>query len=118
MDPRAQRLIEGDPDDEVAVVLRRTTADVKLPEHVRIIAEFGAIATCRMRRENIVATRLAHGVESLKAPYELGLETAIDEAEMPGEPLESDARRPHAAEATGRGVVIGIVDWGCDFAHP
>jgi hypothetical protein len=117
MDPALHLLSEGDPEDEVAVLVRRTTADVKLPERVRIIAEFGPIATCRLRREDIIATRLADGVASLKAPHELGLETALDEADVFGAPLESDARRPDPAQATGQGVVIGIVDWGCDFAH-
>src|SRR5688572_7030365 len=118
MDPHLHMLEEGDPEDEVAVLVRRTTADVKLPERVRIIAEFGPIATCRLRREDIIATRLADGVASLKAPHELGLETALDEADVFGAPFESDARRPDTVHVTGQGGVIGIVDWGCDFAHP
>src|ERR1700728_1396279 len=32
--------------------------------------------------------------------------------------LASDQRRPDGIKSTGRGVVIGVVDWGFDFAHP
>ena len=31
---------------------------------------------------------------------------------------ESDQRRPSTVDVSGRGVVIGMLDWGCDFAHP
>ena len=30
----------------------------------------------------------------------------------------TDERRPPSESATGRGVVVGVVDWGFDFAHP
>ena len=53
MDPALVELFsEGAPDDEVSVILRLADPLV-VPIGVRIVARFGNIATCRLRRGDI-----------------------------------------------------------------
>jgi subtilisin family serine protease len=67
VDPALQELIaEGAPDDEVAVLLRLSDSTAA-PPHARLVAQFGNIATCRLRRADIVAARASAPVISMKA---------------------------------------------------
>jgi subtilisin family serine protease len=54
----------------------------------------------------------------MKAPDPVVQEVVADAGI--GEPvvLETDLRRSDSINMTGRGVVVGVVDWGADFAHP
>ena len=125
MDPGLWELLEErSPEDEVAVILRLRDPD-QPPPGVRVVAHFGTIATVRLRRADIPATRTHPDVHSAKAPRRYMPEHLIEPvhvprfAEPPAEIVpEVDQRRPDSARGTGRGVVVGIVDWGCDFAHP
>lgn len=57
MDPKLWELIEAGPDeDEVALIIRRVAGE-PLPPEVRLVADFGEIATCRMPRGAIRAVR-------------------------------------------------------------
>jgi subtilisin family serine protease len=117
MDPNLWELYrEGDADDEVMAILRLHDP-AHLPPGVRIVAQFGTIATCRLRRGDIVRVRALPQIASLKAP-----DPVI--ADDPGgtaanvDVVASDIRRPEQLLERGAGVVVGIVDWGLDFAHP
>lgn len=122
MDPELYELLqEGDPGDEVAVVMRLLDP-VHPPEGTRVVARFGEIVTARLARGTIPEVWRDPRVESLKAPR--GLSADLE----PVPPLHdlaeeltftpNDTRRPPGLGVSGRGVVIGVVDWGCDFAHP
>ena len=68
MDPSLRELYEeGAPDDEVALVLRLADSLV-VPDGVRVVARFGDIATCRVRREDILRLHAMEVVRSVKAP--------------------------------------------------
>lgn len=115
MDPALWELWQqGNREDEVAAIVRLSTADA-VPDDMRVIARFGEIVTCRMRRGAILTVRGAAEVTSLKAArpmlpdFDLSEESAV---------RETDQRRSIHLDATGRDVVIGVVDWGFDFAHP
>jgi peptidoglycan hydrolase-like protein with peptidoglycan-binding domain/subtilisin family serine protease len=116
MDPALEELLqEGAPEDEVAVILRlRNVGDQ--PPHARIVARFGDIVTARVRRRAVRDLWVDPTTVSVKAPrlYTADIESADAEAE-PQSPR--DSIRPGDLTATGRGVVIGIADWGCDVAH-
>jgi subtilisin family serine protease len=123
MDPELWELYEaGDGEDEVAAIIR-LSQPAAVPPGVRIIAQFDNIVTVRMPRGAILAVRQDAEVETFKAAGPpMGAEVELDDTDL----LEgwdesvqpSDERRPPLLDATGRGVVVGCVDWGLDFAHP
>lgn len=119
MDPRLEELIEeGEGAEEVEVILKLRQGDI-IPPHVRIITQFGNIATCRLRRDQIRTTWEHPSTVSVKGSRYVAAEPEFVEG---GEALDtgnhpSDSRRPDSMEVTGRNVVIGIVDWGLDVGH-
>ncbi|GAB3102670.1 S8 family serine peptidase [Lysobacter terrae] len=121
MDPALQELLAaGEATDEVAIVLRlREPSEV--PPGVRIVARFGPIATARVERAAIWQIYGHPSIASLKAPSWLALEygPVIDPRDAEATEVEdTDARRPDGLAQRGRGVVIGVIDWGADLAHP
>ncbi len=125
MDPALRELLrEGTPNRVVEAIIRFRTPRSRLPG-VRIVARFGRIATCRLPLGAVRSVWEHPDVLSLKASRPLG-----PDLEEPGAPLHEggspDApgpaaeplRRPPGLRLTGRGVVVGIVDWGLDVDHP
>ncbi len=121
MDPRLIRLYEqGERDDQVAAILR-LDSHAAAPAGVRVVTRFGHIATVRLRRDDIPVVRAAAGVASMKPAMPLAREPSsrtnglrVDSAAS----LPGDQRRSRSQAATGKGVVVALVDWGLDFAHP
>ncbi len=114
MDPELAELIEeGAPEDVVAVIVR-VHDPRELPASVAVVSSFGDVVTGRIRRDQIVAARAEAGVASMKAAEVLVPEepVAVLEAEEAAPALAGDIRRPDGLPETGRGVVIGVVDWG------
>jgi subtilisin family serine protease len=124
----------GEPEDEVSVILRLQEG-AEPPPNLRIVSRFGDVATARLRRGEIVSTRNAPGVASLKASGHVAMPLTIeccgdDDGEGAAGHAGADASEvvkvvppppPAAAPPpgeTGRGVVVGILDWGFDFTHP
>jgi subtilisin family serine protease len=122
MDPALWELLqEGESQDEVAAIARLSKPDA-VPQGVRVIAQMGNIITCRLRRDTIREVRSDAIVESLKASHFLGADPnpkveQLSEINWAPSP-ETDERFIPALGATGRDVVVGIVDWGLDFVHP
>jgi subtilisin family serine protease len=129
MDPNLVELFEaGSPDDEVSVILRLETGAAP-PTQVRVVSQFGEVATARVRRGDIAAVRRSPAVKSLKAsryvtppsPLEPGFDPDAygDEAESEPEAGPAMPEASHLPPVTedGRGVVVGICDWGIDFTH-
>jgi subtilisin family serine protease len=121
MDPELWELLEaGDDADEIAAILRLGQPGV-VPEGVRVVSEFGDIITGRMERGAIPAVRETAECTSMKsagAPLGPDIELVEDAREVPEPATPHDDRRPDSVAATGRGVVVGVIDWGFDFAHP
>ncbi|MGB7292646.1 MAG: S8 family serine peptidase [Thermodesulfobacteriota bacterium] len=120
MDPGLKELIEeGEGADEIEVILKLRHGD-DVPPHVRIVTRFGDIATCRLRRDRILETWEQEECLSVKASRLVEPEPEFIESDAASESENyfNDSRRPQSLEATGRGVVVGIADWGLDFAHP
>lgn len=124
MDPALWELLKtgGNEDaEEVEAIIRLDDPRVKIAG-VRIVSRFGPIATCRLRKKSIIETRAEENVRSLKAPRLLGPEVEPEglntRLRLPHAVLPSDVRRPPGLSLTGTGVVVGIIDWGCDFDHP
>ncbi|HYR10151.1 MAG TPA: S8 family serine peptidase, partial [Longimicrobium sp.] len=119
MEAALWELAEGDADEEVEVIVRLHHPR-KPPPGIRIVTQFGAIVTCRLPRRRIVEVRRDERVASMKAPMVViaGTEPPPAEEDRHEPSEESDRRRPRTEGATGAGVVVGVIDWGCDFTHP
>jgi subtilisin family serine protease len=137
MDPALWELLEsGAPADEVKVIIR-LAAGTKPPPNVRIVSSFGEVFTARVPRSEILATRQYPGVISLKAGRPVSPPLPLDDevfshdvlpteesgsAEDDGVADDETARTlsPPASSpiGDGRGVIVGVCDWGLDFTHP
>ena len=124
MDPALWELLRTGRDhdaEEIEAIIRLDRPHIDI-SGVRIVSRFGPIATCRLRRDAIKSTRDEENVLSLKAPRYLAPELEPEDIgairELPVAIIYSDVRRPPNVPPTGAGVVVGIIDWGCDFGHP
>ena len=118
MDPALSELLRssaGDDQDEVEAIVRLDRPDDDVTG-VRIVARFGPVATCRLPRAEIRRTWHDGNVASLKYPRVVGPEPVAGDV-APGRLRRSDRRRPAGLGPTGAGVVLGVLDWGCDVAH-
>jgi len=121
MDPALWEILEDDGEQDVEAIIRLHDPDV-IPDQIRLVANFGRIATCRLKRNAILEVRADEAVDSLKAARLLGPEQEVELGDLPEiSPNffpEVDNRRFPGAGETGQGIIVGVVDWGCDFAHP
>jgi len=130
MDPELWELFEtGSPEDEVSVIIRMEKG-IEPPPTIRIVGRFGDIFTARLPRGEIVAIRQRPGVISLKASGLVTMPGRFEAVGEDGEDGEDEGDVESAAEAmaridglsrvteTGKGVVVGVCDWGVDFTHP
>ncbi|MGH8032612.1 MAG: hypothetical protein ACREO8_09670, partial [Luteimonas sp.] len=121
MDPALEELLaSGESTDEVAIVVRLHDA-TRLPKGLHVVARLGPIVTARIARAGIRQLHADAAVASVKAPRwlvsEYGPLIDREDAENVGI-ADSDQRRPDGLAQTGRGTVVALIDWGCDFAHP
>ena len=119
MDPALRELLaDGDPDEIIEAIVRLAPGTNELPEGVREISRFAEIATVRIRRSDIERVWAHPSTRSLKAPRAL----QFDGPEMSPENLSQlfdDGVRPRVPLGNrGKGVVVGVIDWGFDFGHP
>ena len=123
MEPNLVELYEsGSPDDEVSVIVRLVPG-AEPPPNVRVVSRFGDIVTARVQRGDIVAIRQSPDVFSLKAAtpvtlppaFEMIREDDAEDEDEGGPSMPADGFVP--APEDGRGVVVGICDWGFDFTH-
>src|SRR5829696_2764783 len=112
MDPALRELLSAvakDDDGEVEAIIRLDDPAATVPG-LRVVSRFGRIGTCRLAARSVWDVHEHGNVRSLKAPRALGPEAAA-----PAEPRSGHLRRPTGTVPTGAGVVVGVVDWGCDF---
>jgi subtilisin family serine protease len=81
------------------------------------VARFGSIVTGRVALGAVGQVRRDPNVLSLKASrgFSPGLSHSVPEAGAVDVPLSS----PDGSTSTarGRGVIVAVIDWGCDFVH-
>lgn len=135
----AEASLEGDSDDEIALIARLSESHA-LPEGTQIVTRFGDVVTLRVNRSRIAELAECDAVTAVEAPRRLRKSTETGESDWDDmsfddgdddtgddtddvpDPVESSepgfyTRRPPGLAGTGKGVVIGVLDWGCDFAH-
>jgi subtilisin family serine protease len=109
--PLGESLDEASAARRVAVVARLVDPGLPVPG-LEPVARFGAVVTGRVRLGDLVAVRRDANVASLKASRLLGPSLRFSAPQV-------GAQRVHAPPLglSGRGVVVGVLDWGVDFAH-
>ncbi len=121
MDPQLWELYEGgDANDEVSVIVRLAPG-AEPPPSLRLVSRFGEVATARVQRGEIISARESAGVLSLKASGLVAHPPPIESAEEEDVESGGEAWTPPSLAPVGedgRGVVVGICDWGFDFTHP
>ena len=117
MDPELWEVVEATGPAEVQAIIRLTDVTL-MPAGVRMVAQFGDIITCRLPRDSIIEVRTSAATASMKPPIRLLEEPDPTNEAQSVEEVASDIdnRRP-AIEQLGKGCVVGVVDWGIDFAH-
>jgi len=119
MDPALQEQIDDtlDQDEEIEAIIRLTKQD-QFPPGIRVVSKFGDIITCRLKRRNIENIYGHPAIKSFKAPRVFYADWDEMAEEELSETLFSEIDIPQKPRGlTGKGVVIGIIDWGADFAH-
>jgi subtilisin family serine protease len=133
LDPRLQRLLDrrdrgltspvtsSTERGQVAVIARVTSFEAwEAISEVRTGAQLGeaedgsSIVTGRLPVSRIEAVRENEAVLSLKAAQRLRPILAASTRETNG---TADLLPPDAKGGQGTGVIVGLVDFGCDFAH-
>lgn len=110
-------LAEGSPDDKVEVLIKLSELEVTPLDAVEIVARIGNIASGRIRRGDIEKVRGYKNILSMKASKVLSVDPSFEEDLPDHQTARSGSRRPKIS-FTGKGVCIGIADWGFDFTHP
>ena len=125
MDPALRELIsKGDPGDEVEAILRLARGIAQVPRLADEISNFGDIRTIRVRRGDIIRVWSDPKVASLKAARAITFDRPANPPKDffgTDTPLQAGPglrRRPDGMPGGGRNVIVGIIDWGFDFAHP
>jgi len=101
--------------EEVPVIAK--LADPERPVGgLRVVTRLGKVVTGRVAVDRVVEVRQNPNVISLKAslPYGPTLAYSVPEIRATAADL---ARAAGPAGVAGRNVVVGVIDWGCDFAH-
>jgi subtilisin family serine protease len=106
----SEQLAGGQP-RRVGVIARLADPQVQVP-HLEVVARAGSIVTGRVDVASLVAVRQHFNVLSLKLarryqPYQVSAHPA---------PVDGHSM-PRTRAWTGRGSIIGMLDWGFDFAH-
>ena len=118
MDPALDILeIKGARDDVLEAVARLRSGAARLPRGAIEIASFAEIRTLRLRRAEIRRIWADPRIASLKAPRLLQLDCPIA-TRLAVDRAGPASRRLSGVRESGRGVVVGVIDWGFDFAHP
>lgn len=107
--------MKREPDEELGAIIR-TDPSTSLPEGVRVVSRFGSIATVRYPPSLHEALAQHDGVEVTEPPKPVRLLDDEDGRDACG--LRTADGQRGAVGATGRGVIVAAIDWGCDFAHP
>lgn len=117
-------MAEGRPGD-VVEVLARLRHSVP-PDLLQVVTRFGPVVSGRVRRGMLDEVWRHPGVLSLKAPRFLAPPRPAGWEGHPPDATDTEPTPTAPSEATeespgwprGRGIALGILDWGYDFTHP
>ncbi|ESU22314.1 hypothetical protein FEDK69T_22970 [Flavobacterium enshiense DK69] len=111
MDSRLKIILHGNPEEELALLMRLTNPSF-YPKHSKIITQFGDIVSCRIKRKYIQEVYSSKEVKSLKAPKVIPVSNVVEHNDFIVEnQTEQQSNKPKS------NVVFGIIDFGFDFTH-
>lgn len=117
MDPALQEIMLSARDGfQLTEAIIKLTNPAQPPAGTTLVTRFGDIATCRIPSERIGEVWADEAVVSLKAPRYVAMEPSLyaEDTFPDAQTLSSADKHPY----TGKGIVVGIIDWGFDFTHP
>ena len=122
MDPALQELTRADldPDQTVEAIIRLSDKH-KAPSDFKVITQLGHIVTGRLKRGDILKVYRSPLVKSMKASRYVTREpwsTRMASNPGPVGPVPGRSKSSRFSQVNGKGVVVGVIDWGIDFAHP
>jgi subtilisin family serine protease len=120
MDPALEEQIDGtlNQDEMIEAIIRLTKRD-QYPPGIMVVSSFDNIITCRVRRGDIQKVYDHPAVASFKAPrvFYHDWNEKVQTKENTRHPLLNENDFNPGLALTGKKVVIGLIDWGADFAH-
>lgn len=116
MDSRLKLILNGDPEEELMLLIRLKDAKINAP-FCTVITQFGDIITCRVIRKHLLEIYNSPDTFSVKAPRLIPAPLQKEETELISAAGVSNPSRRFKTPYTGKGVYFGTVDWGFDFAH-
>lgn len=100
---------------ELPVAARLHHPHAEIPG-MRVVARFGSVVTGRVALRRLPEVRAHRDVASLKASRPLAPALHTSTAEI-GAVVTHQPAAQGGVDVTGRGVLLVVVDWHCDFAH-
>lgn len=83
-----------------------------------VARRYGDVVTGYVRVADVERVRADANVHSLKAARSVGVQLDRSVTAVRATPAMLSAASPASPARTGAGVIVGVVDDGCDFAHP
>lgn len=118
---RIDPAVAGEAEDgELVVDVLAKLKDPAQPVAGLLIAtRIGQIVTGSVKVSDIEAVRANNNVLSLKRASKLHETLGFSVHEIGATAPQLQAALPNGtSQVTGQGVIVGVVDYGCDFAHP
>ncbi|MEM9490653.1 MAG: S8 family serine peptidase, partial [Myxococcota bacterium] len=99
---------------EIPVVARLNATEAVIP-NLRVVTRFGQIVTGRAPLGQVIELRNHPQIVSLKASLSFGPSLHRSVSHIHAHPEQLPRRT--SGQLSGRGVIVGVIDWGCDFGH-
>lgn len=111
MDPRLKIILQGNPKEELSLLIRLND-EKQYPKKCKVISQFGDIISCRVLRENLEDVYDSLEVKSVKAPRVIPADDFQQDNQ--GYIVKSSDARSNEKQSN---VVFGLIDFGFDFTH-
>jgi subtilisin family serine protease len=102
---------------EVDVLAKLKDPDQEIPPELKVVQTIGRIVTGTVAVANIEEVLNHPNVVRLERATQLRPELAFSVPEIRADATQLHAGLPAGTHIDGSGVIVGIIDYGCDFLH-